>query len=261
MKTEVVSVVPDNATGSHAPTGRAHTLTRRPADDAVRFAAGACSLGSILVGATDRGICALFLGDEVPRLVRELRGLFPGAQPAGGDTLAPMLAAAIALVDDPTRGFYAPLDLHGTPFQVRVWQALRDIPAGATASYGEIARRVGAPASAIEVGMACASNTIAVAIPCHRVVRKDGSLAGYRWGVARKRALLEREAVAVASRCQQLHGAVALASRCRQLHEALASEVRSRQLSLVPMDRAEQHNAARVRTRGRRATPSAAGAS
>ena len=197
MTTDYLSAVPDADLQAHGPT--------RPApDDAVRFAIGTCSLGSILVAASDRGVCALLLGDGVPRLVRELRGRFPDARPADGDALAPALAAAVALVDDPARGFDAPLDLRGTPFQMRVWQALRDIPVGATASYGDIARVVGAPAAAIEVGLACASNTIAVAIPCHRVVRKDGGLAGYRWGVARKRALLDREAAAAASQPRQL---------------------------------------------------------
>jgi len=202
-----------------------HGSSDRAATDAIRFAAGTCSLGSILVAASDRGVCALLLGDGVPRLVRELRGRFPDARPADGDALAPVLAAAIAVVEDPTRGFDAPLDLRGTPFQMRVWQALRDIPAGSTASYGEIAGLVGAPATAIEVGLACASNTIAVAIPCHRVVRKDGGLAGYRWGVARKRALLEREASAGAW-------------PCRQLHEASAAASRPRQLPLLPAERA-----------------------
>ena len=197
MTTDDLSAVPDADLQAHGPT-------RLAPDDAVRFAIGTCSLGSILVAASDRGVCALLLGDGVPRLVRELRGRFPDARPADGDALSPVLAAAVALVEDPTCGFDAQLDLRGTPFQMRVWQALRDIPVGATASYGDIARVVGAPAAAIEVGLACASNTIAVAIPCHRVVRKDGGLAGYRWGVARKRALLDREAAAAASQPRQL---------------------------------------------------------
>jgi AraC family transcriptional regulator of adaptative response/methylated-DNA-[protein]-cysteine methyltransferase len=202
-----------------------------------RFAIGTCSLGSILVAASELGICALLLGDSPPRLVRELRARFPDARPPGGDALAPLLAAAVALVEDPARGFDAPLDPRGTPFQMRVWHALRDIPAGETASYGEIARRIGAPGAAIEVGLACASNTIAVAIPCHRVVKKDGGLAGYRWGVVRKRALLEREAFAGASQCRQLHEASAGASQCRQLHEASAAASPPRQLSLLPGER------------------------
>ena len=183
---------------------RVSASDHRATEAAIAFATGTCSLGTILVAASDRGVSALLLGDDVPRLVRELRASFPEARPADRDALAPLLAEAAALVEDPARGFDAPLDARGTPFQMRVWQALRDIPAGATATYGEIARLVGAPAAAIEVGEACAANTIAVAIPCHRVVRKDGGLAGYRWGVARKRALLDREASATASRPRQL---------------------------------------------------------
>ncbi len=161
----------------------------------IRFAIGDCSLGSILVAATDRGVCAILLGSDADALVRGLRDGFPEARLIADDEmLEHALAEAISLVEAPAAGFDLPLDLHGTEFQRRVWQALRAIPAGATASYTDIARSIGAPEAAKEVGEACAATPIAVAIPCHRVVRKDGTLAGYRWGVRRKRALLNREA-------------------------------------------------------------------
>jgi len=161
----------------------------------VRFAVGECSLGSILVAVTERGVCAILIGDDPAPLVRELHGRFPKAQPIGEDRDFEHLVARVAgFVEAPWLGLDLPLDVRGTLFQQRVWQALREIPAGSTASYGEIAERIGAPKQTYAVGQACASNVIAVAIPCHRAVRKNGALAGYRWGVARKRALLEREA-------------------------------------------------------------------
>ncbi|MGH7314227.1 MAG: methylated-DNA--[protein]-cysteine S-methyltransferase [Candidatus Rokuibacteriota bacterium] len=166
----------------------------------IRFAVGACSLGSILVAITDRGICAILLGDEPAALVRELQGRFPRARLSGGDAgFEQLVATVVGFVETPARGLDVPLDLRGTAFQRRVWQALREIPAGATASYTELAKRIGAPTSVRAVGRACASNAIAVAIPCHRAVRNDGGLAGYRWGVTRKRALLAREAAPTSS--------------------------------------------------------------
>jgi len=161
----------------------------------IRFAVGECSLGSILVAATERGICAILLGDDPVALVRDLQGHFPIAELTDDDPdFEHLMAKVVGFIETPSRGFDLPLDVRGTAFQQRVWQALRAIPAGATASYAEIAERIGAPKEAYAVGQACASNVIAVAIPCHRAVRKNGALAGYRWGVARKRALLEREA-------------------------------------------------------------------
>ena len=163
----------------------------------IRFAIGECSLGSILVAATGTGICAILLGDDPARLLRELEDSFPKAQLIGADKdFEQWVAQVVALVEVPEIGLALPLDLRGTAFQQRVWQALREIPAGATASYTEIAKRMGAPKAVRAVASACASNTIAVAIPCHRVVRSDGALSGYRWGVERKRALLDREATA-----------------------------------------------------------------
>ena len=162
---------------------------------AIRFAIGACSLGSILVAATDKGICAILLGDDAARLLRELEDRFPKARLIGGEPGFERLVAQVAgLVEAPALGLDLPLDLRGTAFQHRVWQALRRIRPGSTLSYSELARRLGIPGSARAVAGAVAANPLAVAIPCHRVIRRDGSLSGYRWGVARKRALLEREA-------------------------------------------------------------------
>lgn len=165
------------------------------ADETIRFAVGECSLGSILVAATARGICAIRLGDDPAGLTRELEGLFPRADLIGGDKVFESLVArVVGLVENPALSLDLPLDIRGTAFQRRVWQALRDIPAGATASYAAIAERIGSPKAARAVANACAGNPLAVAIPCHRVVRRDGALGGYRWGVERKRALLAREA-------------------------------------------------------------------
>jgi AraC family transcriptional regulator of adaptative response/methylated-DNA-[protein]-cysteine methyltransferase len=161
----------------------------------IRFAVGECSLGAILVAATERGVCAIELGDDADALVRELQDRFPHAELTGGDAeFEALVAHVVGFVEAPGVGLALPLDLRGTAFQQRVWQALRAIPAGTTVSYGELARRIGAPRAVRAVAGACAANTLAVAIPCHRVVRTDGALSGYRWGVARKRALLAREA-------------------------------------------------------------------
>ena len=161
----------------------------------IRFAVGECSLGSILVAATGKGVCAILLGDEPEPLVRELQDRFPRAGLIGGDKgFEQLVATVVGFVEAPALGLDLPLDVRGTAFQQRVWQALREIPAGSTASYAGIAERIGAPKAVRAVAQACAANAIAVAIPCHRVVRTDGALAGYRWGVERKRALLAREA-------------------------------------------------------------------
>jgi AraC family transcriptional regulator, regulatory protein of adaptative response / methylated-DNA-[protein]-cysteine methyltransferase len=161
----------------------------------IRFAVRECWLGTVLVAATDKGICAILLGDSPVTVVRDLQERFPEAQAGARDEpFEQMVAAAVRFVEAPARGLDAPVDLHGTPFQLRVWQALREIPAGSTASYSEIAARIGARHAAYLVAEACAANPVAVAVPCHRIVRKDGTLAGYRWGFKRKRALLAREA-------------------------------------------------------------------
>jgi AraC family transcriptional regulator of adaptative response/methylated-DNA-[protein]-cysteine methyltransferase len=160
----------------------------------IRFAVGECSLGAILVAASEKGVCAILLGDDPDALVRDLQGCFPKAQVIGGDQdFEHLVAKVVDFVEAPSLGLDLPLDVRGTAFQQRVWQVLREIPPGSTASYAAIAERIGAPQEAYAVAEACAANVIAVAIPCHRVVRKNGALSGYRWGVKRKRALLERE--------------------------------------------------------------------
>jgi len=169
------------------------------ANATVRFAVGECSLGSILVAQSERGVCAILIGDDPDRLVRELQDKFPRAEMVGGDAAFERLVArVVGLVEAPALGHDLPLDVRGTAFQQRVWQALCEIPAGATVTYGEIATRIGAPGAVRAVANACAGNALAVVIPCHRVVRRDGGLSGYRWGVERKRVLLERESAVVA---------------------------------------------------------------
>lgn len=164
------------------------------ADAVIRFAVGECSLGAILVAASERGICAITMGDDPDALVRDLQDRFPKADFIGGDIeFDQLVAKVIGFVEIPKQDLGLPLDIRGTAFQQRVWQALREIPAGSTVSYAEIAQRIGAPKAARAVARACAANALAVAIPCHRVVRNDGNLSGYRWGIERKRALLERE--------------------------------------------------------------------
>lgn len=160
----------------------------------IRFAAGECSLGSIVVAASTKGICAILLGDDVERLIADLHEQFPAAQLSGGDpAFDEWVARTVGFVDDPRIGLGLPLDIRGTAFEQRVWQALCDIPVGSTASYATVAERIGRPGAARAVARACASNRIAVAIPCHRVVRQDGGLSGYRWGVERKQELLRAE--------------------------------------------------------------------
>lgn len=159
------------------------------------FALGACSLGDILVAQSGVGICAILLGDDANALLRELQDTFPRAELVGGDVdFEARVAQVVGFIEAPETGLDLPLDIRGTAFQQRVWQALRNVPPGATVSYAEIARRIGSSTAARAVAGACAANLLAVAIPCHRVVRNDGALSGYRWGVERKRVLLEREA-------------------------------------------------------------------
>lgn len=164
------------------------------ADTEIRFAIGECSLGAILVAAGSRGVCAIFLGDDPEQLARDLQDRFPQASLVGGDAdFEYHVARVVAFVEAPGLGLDLPLDIRGTVFQQRVWQALQEIPVGTTVSYAEIAARIGQPKSTRAVARACAANVLAVAIPCHRVIKKDGDLSGYRWGVERKAALLERE--------------------------------------------------------------------
>lgn len=168
---------------------------------AIRFAIGACSLGAILVAATDKGVCAILMGDDPDALARELQDRFPRAELLGAEPdFERTVASVVGLVEAPGIGLDLPLDVRGTAFQQRVWQALRAIPCGQTVSYSELAALVGLPNGARAVAGACAANPLAVAVPCHRVVRHDGALSGYRWGVERKLLLLEREAKQQAER-------------------------------------------------------------
>ncbi|QZO02550.1 bifunctional DNA-binding transcriptional regulator/O6-methylguanine-DNA methyltransferase Ada [Chenggangzhangella methanolivorans] len=166
-------------------------------DAEIRFAIAECSLGSILVAASQRGVCAILLGDDPDALARALQDRFPKAELIGGEpAFEALVAQVIGFVEAPGVGLDLPLDIRGTAFQQRVWTALRDVPMGETVSYAELARRMGEPKAARAVGMACGANMIAVAIPCHRVVRADGGLSGYRWGAERKQALIDREKAA-----------------------------------------------------------------
>ncbi len=161
----------------------------------IRFAVGECSLGSILVAASERGVCAILLGDDPQELVHDLERRFPEAQLIGGDAkFERVVATVVGLVERPGTSPSLPLDIRGTVFQQRVWATLAKIPPGETTTYAELARRIGAPRAVRAVAQACAANALAIAIPCHRVVRTDGGLSGYRWGVERKRKLLDREA-------------------------------------------------------------------
>jgi AraC family transcriptional regulator of adaptative response/methylated-DNA-[protein]-cysteine methyltransferase len=161
----------------------------------LRFAIGECSLGAILVAASEKGVCCVSLGDSPEPLLADLQNRFRNAELVGGDgNFEKLVSRVVGIVETPTPAIDLPLDVRGTAFQQRVWEALRKIPVGSTASYTEIANTIGCPKSVRAVANACGSNPIAVAIPCHRVVRNDGNLSGYRWGVERKRTLLDREA-------------------------------------------------------------------
>ena len=167
-------------------------------NEEIRFAVGQSSLGTIVVASSAEGVVAILIGDDPEQLVQDLQDRFPKAELIGGDgDYERTVARVVGLIEAPNVGLDLPLDVRGTAFQQRVWQALREIPPGKTATYEEVARAIGAPKAARAVGEACAANRLAVAIPCHRVVRNDGALSGYAWGVERKRALLDREAVSV----------------------------------------------------------------
>ena len=165
-------------------------------NEQIKFAVGQTSLGAILVASSKKGVAAILLGDDPDKLVRNLQDRFPKARFIGADRdYEALVARVVGFVETPTIGLELPLDVRGTAFQQRVWQALREVRVGETVSYAEIARRIGSPQAARAVAAACAANNLAVAIPCHRVVRNDGSLSGYAWGVERRRALLDREAL------------------------------------------------------------------
>jgi AraC family transcriptional regulator of adaptative response/methylated-DNA-[protein]-cysteine methyltransferase len=159
------------------------------------FAIGECSLGSILVAQSEKGICSILIGDDPQLLVGDLQDRFPKANLVGDERdYQELIAKVVGLIEKPGVGLGLPLDIRGTAFQQRVWKALQQIPPGSTATYTEIAAKIGMPKEVRAVAQACGANALAVAIPCHRVIRNDGSLSGYRWGVERKRVLLEREA-------------------------------------------------------------------
>lgn len=161
----------------------------------IRFAIGRCFLGALLVAQTERGICAILFGDNAEELETDLRRRFPRATFEPADAVfSQTVAQVVAFIETPAKGLNLPLDIQGTVFQQQVWQALQNIPAGHTASYQEVAERIGSPRAVRAVAAACAANPLAVAVPCHRVLRNDGGLSGYRWGVERKQALLDREA-------------------------------------------------------------------
>lgn len=178
-----------------------HTLGMQPAQYVkggkqaqIRFALAQCSLGAVLVASSAKGVCAIAIGDDPEPLLQDLQDRFPSAELIGGDAdFESLVATVIAFIEVPKLGLNLPLDVQGTVFQQRVWQALREIPCGSTETYSELASRIGLPKAVRAVASACAANTLAVAIPCHRVIRQDGSLSGYRWGVARKQALLTKE--------------------------------------------------------------------
>jgi len=164
------------------------------ANEEIRFAVGECTLGAILVASSKKGIAAILLGNDPDKLVRDLQDRFPKAKLVGADKgYEALIARVVGLVEAPGHNLELPLDIRGTAFQQKVWRALREIPVGKTVTYAELARKIGAPKAVRAVATACAANKIAVAIPCHRVVRSDGSLSGYAWGVERKRGLLDRE--------------------------------------------------------------------
>jgi AraC family transcriptional regulator of adaptative response/methylated-DNA-[protein]-cysteine methyltransferase len=173
-------------------------LRAEEADVQIRFAIGESSLGLVLIARDELGVCAILMGDDRGELIRDLQGRFPEANATGDDEdCERLIAKVVEFVETPAMGLDLPIDvkaIKGTAFQRRVWEALREIPMGSTASYADIANRIGSPRSVRAVAQACGANPLAVAIPCHRVVRGDGALSGYRWGVERKRMLLDREA-------------------------------------------------------------------
>ncbi len=160
----------------------------------INFAIAECLLGSLLVATSNKGVCAIFLGDDPNQLAEDLQDKFPNATLIANDQQYDQLVAqVVGFIETPSIGLNLPLDIRGTAFQQRVWQALRNIPAGTTATYSEIAKQIGSPSSFRAVANACGKNSLAVAIPCHRVVRNDGAVSGYRWGVERKQSLLLKE--------------------------------------------------------------------
>ena len=182
-------------TRSPKPTTPSVSIDTGSATEEIRFAVGHTSLGAILVASSTKGIASILLGDDPHELVRNLQDRFANARLSGGDRHYESLVARVGgFIDRPETGLNVTVDIRGTAFQRRVWQQLQEIPVGKKVTYAEVARRIGLPKAVRAVAGACAANTLAVAIPCHRVVRTDGSLSGYAWGIERKRVLLDREA-------------------------------------------------------------------
>ena len=188
-------------------TGRLLGMTpgaarRGGAGETIRTAFADCPFGRLLVGATATGVCFLGFAEPDDALLGDLRRRFPRATVVADDAgLAGTLRAVLDFIAEPKAALQLPLDLRGTAFQVRVWDALRGIPPGETRSYGDLAKMIGAPRAVRAVARSCATNPVSLAVPCHRVVGRDGDLTGYRWGVPRKRALLERERAATRGSC------------------------------------------------------------
>ena len=182
-------------------TSVTHVEPANEAREVLHYAVGKSTLGCVLVASSDKGIAAILIGDSPRVLAEELRAEFPNAllRSRSDDRLVQRVGG---LIEDPSVTFDLPLDVRGTPFQQKVWTALRNNPVGVTTTYSDLAARIGDPKAVRAVASACASNRLAVAIPCHRVLRNDGSLSGYRWGVQRKRSLIEREAASVRMRDQ-----------------------------------------------------------
>lgn len=186
-------------------------------DTEIRFAIAECSLGSILVASSAKGVCAILMDDDPEFLLRDLQDRFPRSTLIGADAAYERLVAqVVGFVEAPQLGLDLPLDVRGTAFQQRVWQVLRNIPYGSTASYSEIAEKIGMPKAVRAVAQACRANALAVAIPCHRVVRTDGALSGYRWGVERKRRLLDKEAQARSQKNQQANQEESQPENCNE---------------------------------------------
>lgn len=172
----------------------AKTYQKGGKDKVIYFALGRCTFGDILVAQSEKGVCAIFLGDDPQTLVQQLQDQFANAELIGADERFEwVVASVVGFIENPLQGIELPLDIKGTAFQEQVWKALRDIPPGKTVSYSELANKIGKPRATRAVASACAANKLAVIIPCHRVVRTDGSLSGYRWGVERKQRLIYHE--------------------------------------------------------------------
>lgn len=201
MPKQAPALAPSSSKVHRAPRSQDKTVRQQTPSSPLYFAIAQCSLGTLLVAESERGICAISLADDAKVLLEQLQEQFKAAELIEADPqFNQRVDQIVAMVEEPTLGLDLPLDIQGTPFQQRVWEFLRHIPVGQTLSYTDIAERLGMPKGARAVARACATNTLAIAIPCHRVVRQSGDLAGYRWGLERKKTLLERERAQKAQR-------------------------------------------------------------